>query len=608
MSRRQVGPRPATPNRGPGQRRRTGGYALPAAGLTLAFAIAACNGSIEGGPAGSSAGNTPGGSGSNPGSGNNSPSGSNTPVTDPSTGATLPPVGANPLEPARDNPACKNITPGPAPIRRLTRTEYDNTVRDLLGEDKQLAKDFPLEELDDSFDNSAQLRSVSDVLAEKYTSAAEAIGKAVVGKLDSIVGCDAAKDGDDACLGKFFDGFGKRLWRRPLEANEKDDLKKVFAANKGASFAEGIDAVVQVMTLSPQFLYRLERGVPVQGSDYQRLTHWEMASRLSYLLWGTLPDPELFSAAEAGKLGTREEVAAQAKRLLDDPRSTVMVTNFAGQWLHLRELADADKDTTVYPQWKDEYLTLFRQETENFVGLVWKGDAKLDTLLSAPFTAMNGPLAAFYGVKNVSGDAFTKVDVDPTQRAGVLTHASIMAAKAGPDQSSPILRGVFVREQMFCQELPPVPANLNAMPPVLNPKMTTKERFAAHRSDPSCEACHKLIDYVGFGFEKYDATGAYRTMENGKTVDATGELINTDIDGKFDGAIELSKKLVTSPTVEACVATHWFNFGMGRKAIDADKCTTDTLQATFTKSGGDMRQLLMAMVQTDAFFFKGGLQ
>jgi hypothetical protein len=294
--------------------------------------------------------------------------------------------------------------------------------------------------------------------------------------------------------------------------------------------------------------------------------------------------------------------------MLEDPRATAMFTNFAGQWLQLRELAEADKDTDAFPMWKDEYLDLFRQETENFLSLVWKDDAKLDTILSAPFTAMNGPVAAFYGVKGVTGDEFKKVDLDKTQRAGVLTHASIMAAKAGPDQSSPIFRGVFVREQMFCQPLPPPPPSVNAEPPMLNDKMTTKERFAAHRNDPSCEACHKMIDYVGFGFEKYDATGAYRTMENGKMVDATGELFNTDVDGKFDGALELSKKLVESKAVETCMANHWFNYGFGRENGELDACTVETLSTNFAKTGGDLRQLLLTLVQTDAFFFKGGLQ
>jgi len=240
------------------------------------------------------------------------------------------------------------------------------------------------------------------------------------------------------------------------------------------------------------------------------------------------------------------------------------------------------------------------------VSSVWKADAKVDTLLGAKYSVMNGPLAAFYGIKGVTGDAFQKVDLDSTQRAGVLTHASIMAAKAGPDQSSPILRGAFVREQIFCQPLPQPPITVDANPPELNPKLTTKERFAAHRNDPSCEGCHRLIDPIGFGFERYDATGAYRTTENGKMVDATGELTATDVDGPFNGAIELGGKLVQSKDVEACVATHWFNFALGREPGDTDACTVQSLGAAFAGSGGDLRQLLLATVQTDAFLFKGG--
>jgi Protein of unknown function (DUF1588)/Protein of unknown function (DUF1585)/Protein of unknown function (DUF1592) len=284
------------------------------------------------------------------------------------------------------------------------------------------------------------------------------------------------------------------------------------------------------------------------------------------------------------------------------------VTNFAGQWLHLRELADADKDTTVYPTWKEELLPLFRQETERFVELVWKGDGKLDTLLSAPYTAVNGALAAFYGVKGVTGDDFQKADLDPAQRAGLLTQASILAEKSGPDQSSPILRGVFVREQMFCQPLPSPPPSVEAKPPELNPNQTTKERFAAHRMDPSCAGCHDLIDNVGFGLENYDATGAYRARENNKPVDSSGELVGTDVDGKFTGAIELSKRLVQSKDVEACMAMHWFHFALGREKTSVDACTAETLVTTFAAGGGDLRQLILATVQSDAFFFKGDRQ
>ena len=256
--------------------RRTAGPRLSSS-YALALAVvgtwgaSACTGSIDGGSTGNPA--APGGKNSGPGTGPSQPgspsgmSGATPGGTPPSMAEPLPPPGSNPLEPNRNSPACKEVKPGPAPARRLTRSEYDNTIRDLLGEDKKLAQAFPNEELQHSFDNNAELRSVSEVLAEKYFAAAEDIGKTAVGKLATILPCDPGKDGETVCLDKFFDGFGKRLWRRPLEASERDDLKKVFTDNKAKSFAEGLDAVIQVMVLSPQFMYRIERGVPEKGAN-----------------------------------------------------------------------------------------------------------------------------------------------------------------------------------------------------------------------------------------------------------------------------------------------------------------------------------------------------
>jgi hypothetical protein len=348
--------------------------------------------------------------------------------------------------------------------------------------------------------------------------------------------------------------------------------------------------------------------VAVGGTGYGRLTPWEMATRLSYLFWGTMPDASLMAAAESGKLATRDEVMSQAQRLIDDPRATAMVTNFGEQWLALRDLADADKDPLAFPKYRDELRDLWKQETDSFIAAVWKGDARLDTLLSAPFSMMNGPLAAFYGVTGVSGNDFVKVMLDPTQRAGVLTQGALMAAKSGPDQTSPVLRGVFVREQMLCQPLPPPPPEVNAMPPVIDAKQTTRERFAAHRKDPSCASCHDLIDNLGLGFENYDPIGLYRVTENGKPIDASGRFSGTDVDGPFTGAVEMARKLVASKDVEGCMATHWFDFAFGRDKTGEDACTSETLGRLFASSGGDIRQLLLAITQSDAFFFKGGRQ
>jgi hypothetical protein len=238
-----------------------------AAVAALALLGVGCTGAIgdsagsPGGPGGGNAGGNSPGQGPPPGGGQ--PPGA---VPDPGTGAPLPPLGTNPLEPDRSSPACKNIDPGPAPLRRLTRAEYDHTVADLIGQDLQLAKDFPPEELERSFDNNAELRSVSDRLAASYVAAAEQVGAAVAANLGKHLACDAARDGEAACLDRFLDGFGARAWRRPLEAAEKDELRKLFTTGRGNSFAEGIDAVVQVLLLSPQFSYRLERGVPVAGA------------------------------------------------------------------------------------------------------------------------------------------------------------------------------------------------------------------------------------------------------------------------------------------------------------------------------------------------------
>jgi hypothetical protein len=528
----------------------------------------------------------------------------------PGAGGVADPPGAHAGQPDRTHPTCREIRPGPAPVRRLTRTEYDNTVRELLGEDKQLARDFPPDELQGSFDNNAELRSVSDLLGQRYVAAAEEVARTVVGKLGSLLDCDPglpASGGEAACLDRFLDGFGLRVWRRPLEPQERADLQAVFTRARGSSFAEGIDAVVQVMILSPQFTYRLEQGGSSAGAGPARLTPWETASRLSYLLWGSMPDAALFEAARANRLATRDEIEAQARRMLGHPKAAAMVVNFVGQWWQLRDLAEADKDTEVYPAWKDEHPDLFRQETERFVELVWKGDARLDTLLTAPFSALNAELAGLYGAAGVTGTELRQANLDPTQRSGILTQASFLAAKAGPDQSSPIHRGVFLREQVLCQPLPPPPPEANAMPPQLDRAMTTKERFAAHRADPACTTCHDLIDNIGFGFETFDAMGVWRTSENGKPVDARGELSGTDVDGPFTGAVELGKKLVASKQVESCLVKQMFNFSFGRARTDADACTVQTLEGAFARSGRDLRALLLQVVQTDAFLFKGDL-
>jgi Protein of unknown function (DUF1592)/Protein of unknown function (DUF1588)/Protein of unknown function (DUF1595)/Protein of unknown function (DUF1585)/Protein of unknown function (DUF1587) len=551
----------------------------------LILFLAGCTGTVErnGGP-----GPSMGGSDNMGGTGGEKP---------------LPPLGPDPGATG----ACKTVTPGPSPLRRLSRSEYANTVVELFGEQAAVAVNFIREARVNGFDNNAQSRAVSNLLAQEYFETAEKLSTAAVTKLSDLVACDPAGQGEPACLDKFLDGFGKRVWRRPLLPAERESLKQVFTQGRTTTFADGVQAVLQVMLLSPQFMYRVEKGVPVSGADYLRLGPYEVASRLSYLVWGSMPDATLFAAADAGKLSTREEVKAQAQRMLDDPRAARMVTTFAGQWLRLDEISDIEKQAEPYPAFKPELKDAFRGEVEAFFNQVlWKGDGKLDTLLTAPYTFVNEPLAAYYGIKGVTGPAFQQVQLDPKQRVGFLTQAGLMSVLGVNDGglNSLVYRGLFVRERLFCQPVPDPPPDAQSMNPPVTPATTARESSVARQAISLCGSCHALMDKIGLGFENFDGIGLYRTTDKGKPVDASGELTSTDVDGAFNGAVDLAAKLASSKDAHACLATQWFRYGFGREETAQDSCSLDGLKQVAISSGGNFKELLLALTQTDTFLLR----
>jgi hypothetical protein len=520
-------------------------------------------------------------------------------------------VGTTPQTPDRSSGPCKTVDPGPSPLRRLDREEYASTVRDLLGEAGRMPVDLPPEERALGFDNGAESRSVSDSLVGRYIATSETLSAAAVSRLAALVTCDPARDGEMVCLDRFLDTFGKRAWRRPLEPAERDNLKRAYAEGKTTTFAEGIQAVIQVMLLSPQFLYRVERGIAVPGTDYLRLGPYEVASRLSFLLWGSMPDDPLLAAADAGKLATADEVLAQAQRMLKDPRAAQMVSHFADQWLRIEELGDLDKEPMFFPTFKPELRGPMRQETQSLIDQVmWKGDGKVGTLLTAPYTFLNGPLAQFYGVKGITGDAFQQVTLPADQRLGLLTHAGLLAVLGVPDGSlsSLIFRGLFVRERLLCAPIPDPPAGATDMNPPITPQTTARESSEARQAISLCGSCHGQMDPLGYAFESFDAVGLWRASDRGKPIDAHGTLDGTDVDGPFNGTPDFVKKLAASKTVQDCVATQWFRYGYGRQESSQDACTVDTLRRSFAGSGGNMRDLLLALTQTDAFLYRKGGQ
>jgi hypothetical protein len=503
--------------------------------------------------------------------------------------------------------ACSPVAPGPSPMRRLSRVEFGNTVADLFGDSMPAAVNFIPEARVNGFDNNAQSRTVSNLLAQEYFETTEKLAAAAVTNMPGLVACDPGAQGEPACLDKLLDTFGKRAWRRPLEPAERDSLKQVFTQGRTATFADGVQAVIQVMLLSPQFMYRIERGVPVAGADYLRLSSYELATRLSYLLWGSMPDTALFAAADSGKLTTREEVATQARRMLDDPRAARMVNTFAAQWLRLDEIGGIEKQSAPYPSFKPELRDAFRGEVETFFNeVLWKGDGKLDTLLTAPYTYANGALASYYGFTGVTGSDFQKVPVDPKQRSGFLTQGGLLSVLGVNDGglNSLVYRGLFVRERLLCQPVPDPPPEAQSMNPAITPATTARESSEARQAIPLCGSCHRLMDKLGLGFENFDGIGLYRTMDKGKAVDASGELQNTDIDGPFNGAVDLAKKMAGSKDVHDCLATQWFRYGYGREETAQDSCSLDGLKKVAGSSGGNFKELLLALTQTDTFLLR----
>jgi hypothetical protein len=501
------------------------------------------------------------------------------------------------------------------PIRRMTRVEYNRTTRDLFGFDVDVADQFVAEEESNGFNNQAKSLTVSELHVDQFMQAAEMLSEeATLDMAKLLPSCDPASEGDAKCAEVFIETFGKRAFRRPLTAEEKGNYKSLFDTALSdpelATFEVGIQLVIQAMLQSPQFLYRVEFGTPDPvEADIVLLDDWEMASRLSYLVWGSMPDEELFSLAESGKLRTKEALEAQARRMLEDPRAREAVRTFHEQWLQLGHLDAVSKDPIAYPNFSTELIPLWREETAAFVeSVVFDGEGTVEELLGADYTMMNADLAAFYGVTGEdapTGSEFVKVKVDASQRAGFLTHSSLLASHAKGDRSSPVLRGKFVREQLLCELLPLPPNDLVITPPPLDSTKTTREQFEEIGANPDCAGCHLLMNPIGFGFENFDAVGLYRTEQNDKPIDASGEVVgNEDVSGEFVGVAELAEKLAKSEDVRTCVAAQWFRFGYGRGDTKADTCSMDAIQETFASSNGNIKELLVALTQTDAFRYR----
>lgn len=502
--------------------------------------------------------------------------------------------------------SCEGPSPGPAPLHPLTRFEYNNIVRDLLGDASQPASAFPPENEVDGYRTNANANHANPLLVESYLTVAEEVSaRAVAERLAEVAPCG---DGEDpvACGRAFTSSFAERAFRRPLLEAELQPLTSLFLAGNQQSYAKGVELVVQAVLQSPQFLYRvdsLKAATPESGAI--ALGSYELASRLAFSLWGSVPDTDLLTAARDGRLATPADVEREARRLLEDPRAHDIVRDFSEQWLDLKRLDGAVREGTDLNV--NVLNSSLEQSLQHFLHASYFGEkGSFEKLFTDPTLWVNGTLAPVYGGNAGDDDGFLAQTLEEP-RAGLLTQPALLTLLSHSDQTAPVIRGVFVRERILCLPVPPPPPNVNAVPPDPDPNATTRERFRQHTEQEACSSCHRLIDGVGFGFERYDQLGRYRAIENDLDVDESGELLGTGeegLDGAFAGAAELSARIAASPRARDCLAANWYTYTFGRQEQPEDSCSLTQLKERFADSGGDLKELLVGLTQTDSFLYR----
>jgi len=441
------------------------------------------------------------------------------------------------------------------------------------------------------FDNNAASGLVTTTHAERYLEAASDVAAAALAAPGAWLPCESIAPSDpEACAADFARDFGLRAWRRPLSDDEQARI--VARVLAGDTFADGLTVAVEILLSSPDFLYRSELGEAGDDGTW-RLTPWETAAALSYLLWGTTPDDALLADAAAGALDDAAGIEAAARRMLDDPRAAPLLEAFAVQWLGAEDVLFSEAAL------KDDMLA----ETAGFFQrVVTEGSGTLEELLTADYTAASAALADAYGAGSPDADGWVAL---PPERSGILSHGAVLTTTAHSDQTSPILRGLFVRENLLCQTLGAPPAAAGGVPDV-DPDATTRERYEQHTADPTCYACHQYIDPVGFGFEHFDQHGQWRDTENGYAIDAAGDM--NDVEGlgsgtsaPFEGLPALAATLAASERAHTCFTLQTWRFALGGLERDADACAVEELSDAFLASGGDIRELLVALATSEGF-------
>jgi hypothetical protein len=507
---------------------------------------------------------------------------------------------------ARANPTSNIQNPTsnlavPTVMRRLTHSQYNHTVRDLLGDQTSPANQFPPEDFVNGFQNQADAQSIPALLEEAYSAAAEKLARNAFrgGDTNGLISCKQ----DEKCRGQFVREFGLKAFRQPLRAKEVERYSRLFAGQK--DFVSGAQLVVEAMLQSPNFLFRVERGGGAKA--------YEIASRLSYFLWDTMPDSALFRGAAAGELDTKVGVEKIARRMVADPRAKEALNQFVTQWLRFDRLLNTVKDRAEFPMFNPELAAAMTEETLRLVSdAVWN-DRDFMTVFRSDYGFLNSDLANLYKFPAPPGE-FQRVQFPAdSDRAGLLGEATFLALTSKPADTSPTARGLFVREQFLCQHVPDPPPGTNSnLPPLTESKpQTNRDRLSAHLTSPVCASCHRLIDPIGFGFEKFDAIGGRRdkltlTFRGGRQernkqpakavleLDTSGEISGLPNSG-FHSPKEIGRVLAESGECQQCVVKQLFRFAFARPETVADRPVIESAFNKFRDSQFRFKELMVAL-------------
>lgn len=504
--------------------------------------------------------------------------------------------------------------PGQFVIRRLTKLEYGNTLHDLLGVDPQVAQDLPDEVFGAGYTNS-----VSPMLMEQYLAAANDALNRAFGPPDAPTNAHERRlFGDDPgtaasrtlAARNVARSLARVAFRRPASEAEIEVLMRVYslADQQGKSYSDSMRLMLKAILVSPQFLFITP--VSKQPADANAaanvvaLDDYELASRLSYLLWATMPDAELSALADAGKLQDPDVLAGQARRMIADPRSRALFDGFGAQWLGLDKLAGRSFDPAKFPQMTPALRASMYDEARLFFQSILRENRSLQTFIDSDYTFLNGPLAQIYGLDGrISGRKMRRVSLADADRGGILTMPGVLATSSFPNRTSPVNRGLWVLEQVLGQHVPPPPPNVPPLDSQNKQKvehLTLRQRMELHRSNPVCANCHSVLDPIGFGLENFDAIGRWRDKDDsGGAIDATGELPGGH---RFTTPREL-KQIISGRTDEFCrnLTAKFLAYALCRQLAGYDEVVADQIANKVASDGYRMQTLVVAVVTSYPF-------